>query len=99
MKSDRIEIRVEGKTFMVPSATIEGRTVIVHGRWVKMAAVKDEDIFEGEPVENPESCLAEMKKQGLKADVFSFGQTLLETKPKHAYPMEWDNAAVIPTKD
>lgn len=99
MKSSFVEIRVEGKTLQVPCAAIQGRTVISTGRWVKTAAVQDEEILEGEPVEDPEAMVAELKRQGLKADIFSFGQTLLETKPKFSYPMEWDNAAVIPTKD
>jgi hypothetical protein len=99
MKPNRVEVRVEGKTHWVPAASIAGRTLIATGRWVKTATVMDEDIFEGEPLADPDLAIAEMKRQGLKADLLSFSQTLLETRPKHPYVMEWDNAAVIPTRD
>ena len=91
-----VETRVRGKNLHVPSAEIEGRTVIVKGRWFKIASVRDEELTEGELVKNPESFIAALKKSGLKADVLTFFQRLPDVKPKFPYSVEWENYAVVP---
>jgi hypothetical protein len=90
------EIRVKGKATQVPSICIDDKRVIALGKWLKIASVHDEDWLEGEAVEEPELFLGEIKREALKADVFTFAQKIPETKPRYDYPMEWDNAAVIP---
>jgi hypothetical protein len=92
----RVEIRVAGKTLYVPSAEICGRTVVVTGSWLRMAAVKDEELVEGEIVEDPAAFMKQMRKSGLRADIFSFAQQLPDVTPRHDYHIEWDNAAVVP---
>src|SRR6266702_3588302 len=96
MNDSQTEIRVKGKSVRVPSAEIEGRTVITSGKWLKMATARDEDLIEGETLTNPESFVSQLKQSGLKADIFTFGQRLPECTPKHAYHMDWENLAVIP---
>jgi hypothetical protein len=91
-----IEIRVKGKPVSVPSAQIDGRRVITTGTWLKMAAVQDEDLVEGEVVAEPQSFIPHLKETGLKADIFTFAQKLPATAPKHNYHFEWENFAVIP---
>ena len=51
------EIRIAGKTFHVPSAEICGRTVVVTGKWIRTAEIKDEEVVEGVLVEDPASLL------------------------------------------
>jgi len=89
-------IGVRGKAVSVPSAQIDGRTVITTGKWPKIAAVRDEDLVEGEIVANPEAFISQLKESGLNADLFTFVQKLPATTPKYAYHLEWDNLAVIP---
>lgn len=96
MSIGHTEIRVKGKTISVPSATIDGRTVITSGTWLKIAAAKDEDLIEGDSIRDPESFVAQLKADGLGADIFTFAQKMPESAPKHSYHMEWDNLAVIP---
>lgn len=96
MSIGQTEIRVKGKTVSVPSAEIANRTVITSGTWLKIAAVRDEDLAEGEIVAHPESFVTQLKKTGLKADIFTFAQKLSDTTPRHSYPMEWDNLAIVP---
>jgi hypothetical protein len=96
MDIDHSEISVRGKTIKVPSTRINGRTVIVTGKWIKLAAVKDEELVEGETVEDTESLISKLKEGKLKADIFTFAQKLPCTTPKHKYHLEWDNAAVVP---
>ena len=91
-----VEIRVKGQPVRVPSACILGRTVITTGRWIKTALVMDEEMVEGETVEDPESFRYLLKYSGLQADLFTFAQKLPDVTPRYPYHLEWDNAAVIP---
>jgi hypothetical protein len=61
-----------------------------------MAAVKDEELVEGEIVHDPVAFIEEMRKSALRADIFSFAQKLPDVTPRHSYFIEWDNAAVVP---
>jgi hypothetical protein len=90
------EIRIKGKDQYVPSALIDGRTVIATGKWLKKAAIHDEELLEGMTVRDPESFVAQLRQTGLNADLFTFAQQLPDTTPKYSYPLEWDNLAVIP---
>jgi hypothetical protein len=91
------EIRICGKTLYVPSTEICGRRVIVTGKWIRMAEIKDEGVVEGMTVADPASFITTLKESGLRADVFTFAQRPPETTPKYDYHREWDNWAAIPT--
>jgi hypothetical protein len=90
------EIRVKGKRVLVPAAHVENRTVIVKGKWLKIAAVRDEDLVEGEVISNPESVVSRLQECGLGTDIFTFAENLPNTRPRYKYHFEWDNLAVIP---
>jgi Acetyltransferase (GNAT) family len=96
MRAGYTEIHIRGKSVSVPSVKIDDRTVITTGRWLKTAAVQDEDLVEGETVVEPSSFVCRLEKTQLKADLFTFAQKLPETTPKYDYHVEWDNVAVIP---
>ena len=85
-----------GKPVILPSVAVNGRTVIVSNKWLRMASIKSEDWLEGEIVNDPELFVTSIKGAALGADIFTFAQKLPDTKPKYRYPMEWDNVAVIP---
>jgi hypothetical protein len=90
------EVRFRGRTFYVPSVEICGRTVVATGHWLRQAAIRDEDVVEGEIVEDPRLFLDEIRKSPLRADILTFAQKIPETSPKHAHYFEWDNWAVVP---
>lgn len=92
----RADIRVKGKTVSVPSAQIEGKVVTTSGRFLKIASVRDEELVEGDTVEDPESFVSQLKANRLKVDLFTFAQRLPDTAPKHNYHIEWENAAALP---
>jgi hypothetical protein len=96
MSIDRTEIRVKGKAVYVPSAQIDGRTVLSTGKWLKLAAIRDEELVEGEPVVDPDLFVSHLKEAKLNADIFTFGQKLQDATPKYKYHLEWDNLAIIP---
>lgn len=96
MKANYADIQVQEKAIGVPSAQIDGRTVIATGKWIKIGAVKDEELIEDDPVTEPESFVSRLKETSLKTDIFTFAQRLPDIMPKHKYHLEWDNFAVIP---
>jgi hypothetical protein len=96
MSTGHTEIRVKGKAVPVPSAEIDGRIVITTGKWLKIAAVREEELVDGDTVVNPNSFFSGLKESGLKADLFTFAQRLPAKTLKYSYPAEWGNAAVIP---
>ena len=66
------------------------------GKWLKISAIKDEELVEGELFDDPAVFLAQLRKTKLNADIFTFGQKLPDAVPKYAYHLEWDNFAIIP---
>jgi len=78
------------------SIVIDGLPVRVSKKWIKVAAVYDEDWLPGQVVSNPESFISRLRDSRLEADIFTFAQKIPDTKPKYQYPMEWDNVAAIP---
>ena len=91
------EVRIAGKTFYVPSADICGQRVVVTGKWIRTAQVKDEAVVEGVTVEDPNLFIIKLKESQLKADVFTFAQRPPEVTPKFDYHSELDNWAAMPT--
>jgi hypothetical protein len=96
---NHVEISIKGRSVTVPGMKIGDRTIIVTGKSLRMAEIKDEAWLEGDGIGDPEACLEKIKIAGLGADIFTFSQKLPETGPKYSYPMEWDNVAAIPTSD
>lgn len=94
---DYAEISVAGTTRKLPAANVNGRTIIVTGSWLKLAAIKDEDWQDGEIVSPPERFLAEFRQyKGLPADIFSFSRRLGGSDFQYPFYYEWDSVAAIP---
>lgn len=99
MAESSVEISVLGKWTRVPALEVSGKTIIVKGKWVRMAVIHDEEWLETE-LEDPDLCVRRLKERGthpLRADVFTFSQKLPGTLPKYKYPMEWDSIAAART--
>ncbi len=70
-----------------------GQDVKVEGRLIRIASLDGEKFtFPNDP----EATLNGLRRCGTRIDLFTFLQKLPETSPKYAYPMEWDNLAVLP---
>jgi len=80
----------------VPAVQVDGNTIVVTGRWIRIAAIQDEEWLEGDTISDPEACIAKLKEAGIRADLFTFAQKLPDTTPKHDYHIEWDNCATVP---
>jgi hypothetical protein len=91
-----VESKSKGKSAEVPAIRIDETTVVVTGRWLRLASVQDEEWLEGQVVTDPEVFIRTVREQDLGADIFTFSQKLPETTPNYHYPWEWDNVAAIP---
>jgi hypothetical protein len=66
---------------------------MIQGRWLRIAHI-DGDKYNFP--DDPDMLIDGLKKCETRIDLFTFLQKLPETTPKYAYPMEWDNLAVLP---
>jgi hypothetical protein len=89
-------IRVAGKPLDVPSTSVSGWPIVVVGRWLRIAKLKEEEVLEGNMGDDAPNLVSELKHSRLRADIFVFAQKVPEGPPKHPYHFEWDNAAVVP---
>jgi hypothetical protein len=91
-----IEIAIKGKWLTVPALELDGKNIIVGGKWIRTARVEAEDWLET-ALEDPQQCAQVLKQSGdFRADILSFAQKLPAVSPKYRYPMEWDSIAAIP---
>jgi hypothetical protein len=97
VEASEFQISEKGAPVKVPGLVIDSRTVIVAGRWLRVARVRGEDWLPGELVPDPAVVVSKLKEARLGADLFVFAQAIADTTPKFPqYHMEWDNVAVIP---
>jgi hypothetical protein len=72
---------------------INGTKIQVRGSLVKIARLDGEKFLFAS---DPEALTQALRKAKQRVDLFTFMQKVSETTPKYAYPMEWDNLAVLP---
>ena len=96
MTDNSIEISVNGQWVRVPAIDVDGTTLIVTGRTIRLASVHDEAWLET-GLADPERCVRALKAPGaaVRADVFTFSQKLPQTTPMHAYTSEPESLAVV----
>ena len=82
---------------MIPSLPFDDKRIVVLGKWMRLASVHDEEWLEGQMVDDPRPVVELIKKERLKADLFTFTQKIPDVTPRYELPMEWDNAAAIQT--
>ena len=72
---------------------VDGIDISTSGKIIRIARVSAEGY---EFVDDPPSFISDIKKNDIKADIFTFTQKLPDIKPMHRYHMEWDNVAALP---
>ena len=96
MSGSSLEISIKGQWVAVPSVEVCEDTIVTTGKWIKMAAVHDEDWMERE-INSPELCIRTLKdrKREMKADIFTFTQKPNSIRPRYSYPVEMESIAAI----
>ena len=91
------EVSIEGIIRKLPCGMIDGRAVIVTGKYLKVAAIRDEEWLEGDILPASEHFIADLRRQkALGADLFTFSQKLTDPTPHFPFYYEWDSVAAIP---
>jgi hypothetical protein len=72
---------------------VDGRSVEIVGGVVKTARLADEWF---EDLDDPAAFVEELKRSGVRADVFTFWQRLPWSEPRFSYQTEWETIAVLP---
>lgn len=70
-----------------------GRDIRFRGTVIRTAFLDGEGY---QFLEDPEKVLKALRACNARIDLFTFIQRVSEAVPKYAYPMEWDNIAVLP---
>ena len=89
------EVSIKGKWVKIPVIKIREFTVVISGKFLKIAAIKNE-FYQTEEVTDPDSIINDLKKSKSQADIFTFSQKIPDSKPKFGYYYELDNVAAIP---
>lgn len=97
MAVNSIEVSDKGKCVRVPALVVNGKTIVVTGRWLKVAAVRSEEWEEGDVVLPPEQFIGHAQQlKDLGADMFTFGQKETDPVPRFPFYHDWDSIAAIP---
>ena len=92
-----IEIAIKGKWITVPALEVNGKNIVVGGKWIRIARVEAEEWLESE-LEDPQRCVQVLKQQrsaDLQADILSFAQKPPAIHRKYQFPVEWDSVAAV----
>src|SRR5215469_4573675 len=93
----RVEVSVRGKWTEVPALRVNGKAIIVQGRWLKIAAIHEEQWLESE-VEDPEPFVRALKEHGAPgshADIFTFALKPPAERSRFDYPAESQSLAAV----
>ena len=99
MSVEHLAVSIKGQSVIVPSVSVDGLTVVVNGKFPRVASVADEPWVENAFPQDPAHFIAGLAASPLRADVVTFAQTIDDPKPAHRYSCEWDNVAAIDTRD
>ena len=92
------EISIKGKTIRFPCIIVNDLTIVIRGKWLKVAFIKDEEWIEPIDDVDPNIIINDLNRNNLKVDILVFSQRLPNTEPKFNYFFEWKNLAVIHIK-
>jgi hypothetical protein len=77
---------------MSDNATSISGSLVVRGKLIRTAGLEQEWY---EDVQDPDLLLAEVKRQGVQADLLTFWQRFPDTEPRYRYTMKHDSLAVL----
>src|SRR4051812_47981675 len=93
----RNDVGSEPKDSQFSGPTVCGRRLSVSGRILRTASIYDEPWIEDPLSENPQEFIDEVGRANIRADLFTFAETLDYSHPRFPeYHVEWENAAVVP---
>src|SRR5262249_56616471 len=85
-----VEISVKGRKLAAAAVEVEGMSVAVTGRYIKVASLHDEDWTEY-VIKDPDAFITTLKDRRsttFKPDIFTFAQKLPHTDALYRYPLK-----------
>ncbi len=90
-----VEVSIKGRLVARPALHVDGTTVVIGGRWLRVAEIHDEYWTEhGRP--EIDACMRTLAARRPAADLFTFTQRLPDVTPRFPYPFELVHEAAIP---
>jgi hypothetical protein len=90
------ELAVKGKNIRVRAINVGNFTIVVSGRLIRIATVKDEP-WQRDCVSDPATIISALRTTPKPtADIFVFSQRLPDTARRFEFHCEYDNVAAIP---
>lgn len=96
LKITQTTSRIRGQDTVLPAIELHGRTILVAGKWLKIATVKDETFVNGEVLPDPVGAVNRLREWKGRPDIFIFPQKFADPEPHFPYYCERHNFAVIP---
>ena len=93
------QISERGKQIKVPSLTVGDNSIVVTGKFLKVARFRSEDYVQGNWLGDLNQLVEQVKASTLGADVFSFAQRIPDTVAQFNFPVYLDNLAAIQLTD
>ena len=95
MQANKEEINVRGKPIKADSVQVGNKMIIITGKLIKTAKIKEERYND---IEDPDLLIRSLKQVKIRPDIFSFWQRLPVVIPKYNYYMEWDAISALTIK-
>jgi hypothetical protein len=73
----------------------QAHSLVTSGRWIKIAAIRDEEVAEGQVIHDPEAFIVALRRCEARPDIFTFRQELTDPIRRLQYHCESDNLAII----
>ena len=84
------QISERGKQIKVPSLTVGDNSIVVTGKFLKVARFRSEDYVQGNWLGDLNQLVEQVKASTLGADVFSFAQRIPDTVAQFNFPVYLD---------
>ncbi len=94
-----VEVSLRGHRVLVPALHVDGRDVIVSGRWLRTARMHDEEWFVPSTQAERERIVDSLRSATLRADVFTYADVASAAPRPGGVRCDADNIAVIDTTD
>jgi hypothetical protein len=91
-------VNEKGDFRRVPAIHFADFTVVVTGKWLKTAKIKDQEWLEIDSALEPEQIIARLKQEKIRADILYFIQRLPHFQPLFDYRTGMRSVAAIPIK-
>lgn len=90
------ELALKGRHVRVQAINVENFTIVISGRLIRIASVKDEP-WQKDCVNDPAAIISALRAAAKpSADIFVFSQRLPDTERRFGFHCEYDNVAAIP---